>query len=55
MGSLILKVVEFVICYIQVVVILTVLYAVKSKASYTEIGNNKDYISCCDSRFHAIQ
>ena len=30
------------------------LYAVKSRASYTEIGNKKDYISCCDFKFHAI-
>ena len=21
----------------------------------TEIGNKKDYIACCDSKFHAIQ
>ena len=33
--------------------VLTVLYAVKNRASYTEIGNKKYYISCCDSKFHA--
>ena len=27
----------------------------KSRASYTEIGNKKDYISCCDLKFHAIR
>ena len=46
-----------IIIIIQVVVILTgfitVLYAVKSRASYTEIGNKKDYISWCDLKFHA--
>ena len=26
----------------------------KSRAGNTEIGNKKDYISCCDSKFHAI-
>ena len=31
------------------------LYAVKSRASYTEIGNKKDYISRCGFKFHAIQ
>ena len=30
------------------------LCAVKSRASHTEIGNKKDYISCCDFKFHAI-
>ena len=29
------------------------LYPVKSRASYTEIGNEKDYISWCDFKFHA--
>ena len=26
----------------------------KSRASYTEIGSMKDYISCCDYKFRAI-
>ena len=43
------------ICYLQFVVILTGLNSAiccKSRAGYTEIGNKKDYISCCD--FHLI-
>ena len=38
--------------YIQAVVILTGLNSAlccKSRASYTEIGNKKDYTYCCDS------
>ena len=46
-----------IIIIVQAVLIwtgLTVLYAIKSRASCTEIGNKKDYISCCNFKFHPI-
>ena len=51
-------IINIIIIIIQVVIILTGLNSAlccKTRASYTEIGNKKDYISCCDSKFHAIR